>query len=204
MLRHFNTCFNVLITAFGLSSQTLPWLSTYLQRSPQSGRVISFRPKSSLQSERFLCKSRLIFLPFEAEKTTHRLNFPSLDPVESSLCPRPVFAPETEDAVDVFHHPSTLQSPRHVLASVDFHISTKLCSHSTFSLPSNIAFHLLQSSVFPWRFMVHPRILNFLSQGTLWRPVLVSMERSVLSSKTLVLVYHKLAGFDAKSHFSAS
>ena len=85
MLRHFNACFNVLITAFGLSSQTLPWLSTYLQRSPQSGRVISFRPKSSLQSERFLCKSRLIFLPVEAEKTTHRLNFPSLDPVESSL-----------------------------------------------------------------------------------------------------------------------
>ena len=51
------------------------------------------------------------------------LCFPSFDSVESFLGPGPIFAPKREDALDLFHHSSTLDSPRHVFASVNLHIS---------------------------------------------------------------------------------
>ena len=47
---------------------------------------------------------------------------PSFDPFESFLGPGPVFTPKGEDARDVFLHPSTLDSPRHIFTSADLHI----------------------------------------------------------------------------------
>ena len=188
VLRHFSTCFGVLITAFGLSSRThsmalhIPSAMT----SVRKGNFISTQKFLAI-CEVFVQKSARVssFSFLKRTVVSHSLILSRV------LCPRTVFGPETDNTVDVFHHPSTLHSSRHVQIFIPLHQDLfALCILSS-----------RQSSVFSWRFMVHPRILNFLSKGISWRLVLVSMERSVLSSKAEVLVHHKLAGFDAISYF---
>ena len=117
----------------------IPWLATYFPQSPQTERanpfvtIFSGRPAGS----RVTVSPRFIFFSFEAEKTTHRLCLPSFDPFECFLGPGPIFTPRGEDTKDLFHHSSTLDFPRHVFASVDFHISPP-------SLVLRIAFVLQQ------------------------------------------------------------
>ena len=132
---------------------------------------------------------------FEAEQAHHCLSLPPLDSVHCLHGPGPVFTPEREDGIHMVHQSSTLDLPRHIGALVDLTVPPIVGRLHSFPIASR---------VFPCLFMARPRILNFSSKGNLYISPLVAVSTTDLSSSSYVLVHHKLAGSEAKSHFSAS
>ena len=58
--------------------------------------------------------------------------------------------------------------------------------------------------VFPCRYIVQPKILNFSLKRNLWHPTVVQKIMSKFSSASFVLVHHRLSGLGAKSRQRAS